>query len=113
MKKIYVAGKLNADAVGYIHNMHKMIKTAGELKAAGYAVFVPALDILMGLQLGWVDYEQYFGNSQPWLSVSDAVFLVPGWETSPGTAKEITLAKSLDIPVFDNVVEMDIYFIGK
>jgi len=112
MKKVYVAGKLNADAVGYLFNCHKMLETAELLREAGYSVFVPCLDLIMGIKFGWENYEEYFNNSQPWLQAADAVFLVPGWETSTGTAKEIATAQSCGIPVFDRLDEMWSHFEG-
>ena len=110
MIRVYVAGKLNADAVGYIQNMHRMIKTAKELRDAGFSVYVPCNDFLEGLVDGGFDYKEYFNNSQPWLSVSNAVFLTPGWETSSGTAKEIDLANELNIPIFSELSSMKEYF---
>jgi len=38
MKRIYVAGKLNDDAVGYIQNCHKMIRAAKKVREAGYNI---------------------------------------------------------------------------
>ena len=87
--RCYIAGKLNADAVGYIQNMHKMIRVARELRKLGIAVYVPCNDFLEGLVDGDFTYLDYFNNSQPWLEVSDFIFVVPGWETSDGTKKEI------------------------
>lgn len=110
MKKLYIAGKLNDDAVGYIKNIYRMIKTARIARAAGYAVYVPCNDFLEGLVDGAFDYEEYFNNSQPWLLASDAIFLTPGWETSTGTAREIALAKENGIPVFEDIEEMNKYF---
>lgn len=112
VKKVYVAGKLNADAVGYLHNCHKMINTAEILRESGYSVFVPCLDLIMGIAFGWESYEMYFNNSQPWLKASDAVFLVEGWETSKGTIKEIETAQANNIPVFDRLDEMWSHFEG-
>jgi hypothetical protein len=100
MLKCYVAGKLNDDAVGYIKNMHRMIKTARELRKLDISVYVPGNDFLEGLVDGAFTYEDYFKNSQPWLMSSDLIFVCEGWETSKGTAKEIELAKSIGIPVF-------------
>ena len=110
MKKVYVAGKLNDDAVGYIKNCHRMIKTARLVRDAGYSVYVPCNDFLEGLVDGEFDYHEYFNNSQPWLSVSDAIFLTPGWETSSGTKDEIKLATSLGIPVFEDITMMNKHF---
>ncbi len=100
MLKCYVAGKLNSDAVGYIMNMHKMIKTARKMRSLGVSVYVPCNDFLEGLVDGEFEYHDYFDNSQPWLLASDFVFVCEGWETSEGTKKEIYLARENGIPVF-------------
>ena len=106
MKRIYIAGKLNDDACGYIKNLHRMIQTAREVRQAGFAVYVPGNDFLEGLVAGDFDYPEYFNNSQPWLAASDAVFLTPGWEESAGTKREIEYANSLGIPVFEDLEGM-------
>jgi len=100
-KKIYIAGKLNDMAVDYLHNVHKMMETAEKVRLAGFSVFVPAIDLLMGIKFGYKDYHDYFDNSQPWIAVADAICLVPGWTTSKGTVIEMNLAKSLDIPIYE------------
>lgn len=110
MNKVYVAGKLNSDAVGYIKNCHKMIKTARKLRSNGYSVYIPCIDYLEGLVDGEFEYNDYFDNSQPWLKASDAVFLVPGWETSNGTKIEIETAELHNIPIFKDVKSMNDYF---
>lgn len=104
--KCYVAGKLNADAVGYIKNMHHMITAAKLIRDLGVAVYVPCNDFLEGLVDGDFDYTDYFENSQPWLSVSDFVFVCSGWETSEGTKREIALAQQSGIPVFFSVKDL-------
>ena len=103
MKKVYVAGKLNDDAVGYIKNMHRMIKHANEIKELGYCVYVPCLDFLMGIIMGDYEYGDYFDNSQEWLKVSDLVYVIPGSSQSNGTQREIVLAESLGIPVVRDI----------
>lgn len=108
--RVYVAGKLNDMACGYIQNTHKMIKVAEEVHKAGFAVYIPCIDFLTGVVIGNFTYKDYFDNSQPWLDVSDAIFLVPGWETSKGTKKEISRAKAQGIPVFTNLEQMKGYF---
>jgi hypothetical protein len=100
MLKCYVAGKLNSDAVGYIQNMHKMIKAAREIRKLGVAVYVPCNDFLEGLVDGEFSYKDYFENSQPWLEASDIIFVCPGWEDSTGTKKEIELARTLKKSIF-------------
>ena len=103
MKRVYIAGKLNDDACGYIKNIHKMIIWAEKVRKLGFAVFVPGLDFLQGVIFGNWEYSDYFDNSQPWLDVSDAVFLVPGWVTSKGVERELLRAKSKNIPVYMNL----------
>jgi len=110
MTKIYIAGKLNADAVGYIKNMYRMIKTAKLVRDNGYAVFVSCNDFLEGLVDGGFDYNDYFDNGSAWLLVSQAIFLTPGWESSEGTKREIELAKENNIPIFSEIDEMNSYF---
>ena len=97
--KIYVAGALNEHAVGYIKNMHKMIKAADYLRRAGFSVFIPCLDFLSGLVCGDYEYQDYFDNNTPWLLCSDVVYVLPGWESSKGTWKELDIAQKHNIPV--------------
>jgi len=118
-KGIYIAGRLSknrdgsvADAVDYLLNVSKMMDTAQEIKEAGYSVLVPAIDLLMGIKFGYKTYDDYFNNNLLWVGRSDAVFLVPGWEASPGTFREVTHAIENDIPVFDRKDEMWEYFKG-
>jgi len=106
MKRVYIAGKLEDSACNYIKNIHNMIKYAEEVKKLGFAVFVPCLDFLMGVTFGNYEYYDYFNNSQPWLEVSDYMFVCPGWEGSKGTKKEIELANKLMVPVVYNVSEL-------
>ena len=103
MNKVYIAGALNADAVGYLKNVHIMLKHAEMVRKAGFAVFVPALDYTMGMMFGDWEYKDYFDNSQPWLLASDAIYVCPGAEESQGTSKEICLAIENDIPVTNDI----------
>lgn len=108
--KIYIAGKLNDMAVDYIKNVHKMIQCSEIVRKAGFAVFVPAIDVLNGFVHGDWEYKDYFDNSQPWLLAADAIFLCPGWESSKGTQREKALAQEHEIPTFDDLEKMKIYF---
>jgi hypothetical protein len=99
MKRIYLAGKLNSDAVEFLKNVSIMIKAAIKVQQAGYAVFVPALDLLMGIVDGGYTYQDYADNNMEWLRVSDAVLVLPGYEESKGTKAEIEEATKCGIPV--------------
>jgi len=108
-KKVYIAGALNADACGYIKNLHKMIKWSEQVRRLGFTVFVPGLDFLVGIVMGDMDYKDYFENNQLWLDASDIVFVTPGWETSSGTKKEIERAIKQGIPVCYELDELKYY----
>ena len=98
--RVYIAGRLNAPAVEYIQNVHKMIEVANLVRKRGFSVFVPALDVLMGFLDGRMGYEDYFENNIEWLKVSDYMIVLPGWESSSGTQKEIEIAERHRVPVF-------------
>ena len=100
MKRVYVAGKLSDNHIEYVKHVHRMIIWAEKIRQLGFSVYVPGLDFLYGIVFGNLEYLDYFTNSQPWLDVSDAIFLVPGWETSAGTKKEIERATKQGIPVY-------------
>jgi len=104
--RVYVAGKLNSDAVGYVRNCHLMITEADKIRRAGYAVYVPCIDILMGMVMGDYQYNDYFDNSQPWLAASDAIYVMPSWVDSEGTKREISLANTMGIPVCFTIDEL-------
>ena len=117
MNRIYIAGKLNDEACDYIENVRKMIINAEEVRKAGFAVFIPGIDLLCGLVNGNWTYKDYFINSQPWLLVSDGIYVQgKNWKESPGTLKEIQLAKEKRIPIFyqeDNGLKEMIYYFKK
>jgi len=99
--KVYIFGALNDDAVGYIVNLHKMIKFAIELRKEGFSVYVPGIDFLLGVVAGNWTYRDYFDNSQPWLRASDALCAVPdNWKSSTGSEREQKSADVHNIPVF-------------
>jgi hypothetical protein len=97
--KVYVAGKLNDTAIGYIKNVHKMMVCANKLRKKGHSVFVPCLDILLGFLDGGMEYSDYFENNIEWLKCADVVYVVDGGRLSSGTIQEVGLAKELGILV--------------
>ena len=106
--KVYLAGKLNAEAVGYNNNRSKMMHCAINLHNLGYSVFVPCLVEQLALvdTKDWI-YDDYFLNSQPWLEASDVIYLVPGWQGSKGTEEEIESAIKLNIPIFEDILTLN------
>lgn len=106
-----MAGRLNANnAVDYLFNVHMMCQVAEAVRMCGFSVFVPCIDLVMGIIFGYEEYENYFDNSQPWIDVSEAVMLVPGWRPSPGTRREIKRAAKNKIPCFTGMEELLAHF---
>lgn len=106
MKRVYIAGKLNADAPNYIKNCHTMIRTADKIRRMGFSVFIPCLDFLSGLVMGDYDYADYFLNNLSWLQCADFMFVCPNSEASEGTQKEIEFAKKHGVMVVYNLHEL-------
>ena len=50
--------------------------------------------------------EDYYRYSVDWLKVSDAILLVPGWQVSKGTKKEVEIADKMDIPIYYDIEEI-------
>ena len=103
MKKVYIAGKLNAGACDYIKNVHAMILAGDQIRRMGHSVFLPCLDLLSGLVMGNMEYEDYFENNIPWLKVADFLYVMPCSENSSGTQAEIKIAKLRDIPIITDI----------
>ena len=103
MKKVYVAGKLNAGAVDYIKNVHTMVKTGEQIRKMGYSVYIPCLDLLLGLIMGDLDYPDYFNNNIPWILSSDFLYVIPNSENSSGTQREIQIAQERGVPVITDI----------
>jgi len=106
---IYVAGALRGDVPTYISNCSRMIKYAESIRRSGVAVYIPCLDLLQGLVMGDMEFTDYFNNSFEVLKRCDGVYLVPGWENSEGTKREIALAESIGIPVFSDMIYLKQY----
>jgi len=99
--RVYIAGPLNAaDASGYLKNVHRMIERASTVYKAGFSVYVPAFDLLMGTTTGEWDYNDYIANSLEWLKVSDAVLIDMNDWISRGVATEMKAAMEHGIKVF-------------
>jgi hypothetical protein len=87
--------------------------TFGELvRKLGCAVSIPCNDFVHGLVAGSHEYVDYFENNLEILKRCDAIALVPGWETSEGTRKEILEARKNNIPVLYDFDEINDFLKG-
>lgn len=72
------------------------------LEFLGYKVLNPAW-LPKGLKI-----EDYVKIDNAMLECSDVIFLLPGWENSEGSRKEVELAKSLGIQIIAYEVVKDL-----
>lgn len=103
MKKVYVAGAYSAgNVIDVLKNIGRGEGWGARLFALGFAPFVPWHDKDFILRVPDADFtvEQFYQYSLEWLRVSDCVFVIPGWENSAGTLKEIKEAEGCGIPVY-------------
>lgn len=109
MKRVYVAGPYNApDVIGVLRNIRIGIEASVKLLAElDVAPFCPWLDFQFGLHDHRLNRDSYLDYSMAWLEVSDAVFLVDNWWKSPGTVVEVGKAKSLGIPIFEDMYALE------
>jgi len=108
---VYVAGAYNAPtAVEMFNNMRKGMRTAMKLMGLTEVElnpFCPWLDFHYALvgdgEENAITLERFYRYSIAWLRRSDYVLLVPGWENSKGTKRELEVAREENIPVFESI----------
>lgn len=98
--RIYLAGKYSDDnVIEVLNNIRTGIKVAAQLLKSGNDVFCPWLDYQFQFfeELTMEDYYRYsMSFLEHW---AEEVWVLPGWENSEGTKKEVEQANLLLIPV--------------
>ena len=109
MIRVYIAGPYSADNVlDVLKNIGKGQQAAARVFSLGFAPFTPWHDrtFIMDNPDGDFTVEQFYLYSLVWLKVSDCMFVLPGFEESKGTLKEIEFAEQQHIPVFYSESEL-------
>jgi hypothetical protein len=110
-KRVYIAGKYSADNVlDVLDNIRIGTRMGTVLLMKGFAPFCPWLDHQFQFMLQGDEklvVEDYYEYSLAWLEVSQVMLVLPGFENSKGTAKEIERAKELFIPICYNMDQLD------
>ena len=106
-KRIYIAGPYCPRDVS-LHdasrvanaNVRRAIEKFHELKARGFEPFVPHLSHFLHLEgpadygNWWVEYD--FSFLEHW---AEAIYMLSGWETSPGSNRELSRARELGLEI--------------
>lgn len=109
MKRVYVAGSYSADnVIDVLKNIGRGEKAAARLFRYGFYPFCPWHDASYVKDAPLFDFSvSHFQNhSMAWLEVSDCVLVLPNYENSKGTLAEIERAKSLNIPIYYDEVDL-------
>jgi hypothetical protein len=109
MKRLYIAGPYSANnVISVLDNIREGQRAGTEALLAGFAPFVPWWDYHFQLMLREgenLTKEDYYNYSLAWLQASDGMWLLDGWENSPGTLTEVSCAEEWSIPVYYSLHE--------
>lgn len=97
--KVYISGKIT----GLTRDIYltKFANAEKKLKDMGYEVINPvALNDMLPVDTTW---QQYMDVSLVLLKMCDAIYLLDGWEDSPGARVEYTFATKSDYKILHEV----------
>ena len=109
---VYVAGAINAPSAGkFLNNLRKGIQLSSKVFLAGYAPFCPFIDfhynlVMNDTEIASIKTDDFYDHSLAWLEKAEAVLVVPGYESSVGTQKELKRADERHIPIFYNLEDL-------
>jgi len=118
MHRIFISGPITPrgrrtdcdghPAVEYIFNVRDMVLISNALMVKGWAPYCPGTDFFnFLLSTGKQQLiKKVFAVDLAWLEASDAILMMPGWETSPGSCGEYSRAVELEMPIFYSVTEV-------
>ena len=106
MKVVYIAGPYRANSAWEIEqNIREAEKIALHVWANGMVALCPHTQTRF--YQGFLPDALWLAGDLELLARCDAVFLVPGWESSRGTMAEVNFAKSKGIPRFVTLMELE------
>jgi len=109
-KRIYLAGSMSdSNCLQFLENLRRGIRVSAQLVLLNYHPFSPFIDFQFFLALRndeKITDTMIKEYSLSWLAVSDAVLVLPDYESSKGTLAEIKRAHQLGIPVYFSMEEL-------
>lgn len=108
MIKIYIASPYTKGDQGL--NVHNHLVAANDLIGLGFAPYAPLLFHFQHIFSPW-SYETWMDLDLEWLKLCDAVLRLPG--ESPGADREVEVAKSLGIEVFESINQIVAKYLTK
>lgn len=94
MSKVYISGPIT----GTSDYMERFNKAETELQASGFSVINPAK--VNATLPEDTSYEEYMKMSMLMLDMCDAIYMLKGWEKSPGSNREYGYAMAMDKIIF-------------
>ena len=114
--RVFVAGLYSVDEHGekagvieVLRNIERGTRISASLIKEGYDVFCPWLDHMFAFYEPDIGVPDYKRNSMAWLEVSDVVLVISGDGVSSGVEAEIKRAYELDIPVYFDIYQLNMY----
>lgn len=111
-RRIYIAGPLwpwdaACPRAARERNIAQAVEAFFALSRKGWNCYCPHFSAIYGHEIEWwSQYEVVLPRDFDWLSVCDALLLLPGWESSRGTRKEWLVAQHWDLTVYYSVEEV-------
>ena len=95
--RVYVAGPISGNV---FENVFAAIRMGKRMVMDGLAPYVPHFDAFMFPAPDEVSWNAFLEWDLEWVAQTEAMFMMPWWETSKGAALERSRAEALGIPVF-------------
>ena len=89
--------------LSYIYNMRESIKAAANLWEKGHAVFMPAYDFLIYMEIDKVNPSLPYDADNEWIRRCDAILIVNGLDESKAVRAELEMALKHNKKVYYNV----------
>jgi len=109
-KRIYLAGSMSdSNCLQFLENLRRGIRVSAQLVLLNYHPFSPFIDFQFFLALRndeKITDKMIKDYSLSWLAVSDAVLVLPDYESRKGTIAEIKRAEELNISVYYSMEEL-------